>query len=333
MGEPLRRRVRVRLLRGATHVSAILPATLLRSSLHAAGRLALRGRYGELTRRNLARVWKDTKTPGELESVARGVFRHSARLLAEWLRLARGAPPEGPRARRGAWIEELVTIDDSIERLERELARGRGAIVVTAHIGNWELAAAALRRRGMEGAVVGLERSRDSSARWLVEMRRGYGADTLAQDAPPRELLEVLARGRLLGLLADLEVRRVDGAFLPFLGIPALTMTAPAALARAHRAPLVPVRCVASSGPDSGYVLSVEEPLELDRSLARREATLDLAARMNRTFERWILETPEQWAWHQDRWRTRPGEYDAIPLAERKRAKAAQRARRKEASR
>ena len=76
-------------------------------------------------------------------------------------------------------------------------------------------------------------------------------------------------------------------------------MTAPAAFARAHGAPLVPVRCV-RRGP--GYVMSVEEPLRLRTDLERAEATRDLLDRQNQLFGRWIADTPEQWAWHQRRW-------------------------------
>ena len=85
----------------------------------------------------------------------------------------------------------------------------------------------------------------------------------------------------------------------PFLGAPALTMTAPAAFARAHDAPLVPVRCVRRG---ARYVLSVEEPLRLRLDLQRAEAAYDLLDRQNEIFGRWIAETPEQWAWHQRRW-------------------------------
>ena len=112
-----------------------------------------------------------------------------------------------------------------------------------------------------------------------------------------------------------------------------------AAIARAHRAPLIPIRCIATpprdrvtgssvdaAEPEGDYVLRVEEPLALDPSLDRRAATLDVTERMNALFEAWIRETPEQWAWHQQRWRTTPGEYDAVPLVERVRRTRARRA-------
>ena len=133
-----------------------------------------------------------------------------------------------------------------------------------------------------------------------MALRSGLGVETFPQDAPPRRLLEVLRGGGFIGLLADLEARRIAGDVVPFLGQPALTMSAPAALARAARVPVVPVRCIARG---EGYRLSAEEPLQLDPGLDRREAALDLAARLNATFERWIRADPGQWAWHQRRWR------------------------------
>jgi len=82
--------------------------------------------------------------------------------------------------------------------------------------------------------------------------------------------------------------------------VPAHTMTAPASLARVHRAPLVPIRCVRPAGSER-YLLCVDEPLELRGDLPRDEATELILTEQNRLFERWILETPEQWAWHQRR--------------------------------
>jgi Kdo2-lipid IVA lauroyltransferase/acyltransferase len=246
--------------------------------------------------------------PGSVNStrLERDVLRHSGRQLAEVLRLSRGADPDQP-----SWIDDVVRPTESFQRLESELAKGRGAIIVTAHLGNWELLCAWLRRRGLGGAVVGKTQGDDD---WLVRVRRGYGVRTLGQDTPAKEMLRVLKDGGVLGLLCDLEVRRLDGEFLPLLGLDALTMTAPAALARTVRAPLIPVRCVAVD--NTHYELSVDEPLNLNPALDRDAARTDLLRRLNDTYGRWIRETPEQWAWHQPRWRTRPGEWDAVPNAE-----------------
>jgi len=268
-------------------------------------------RYEERTRENLDLAYGEELGAAEKARIAAGVRRHSARLLYEWLRLARGGAAE----RR--WLEERVEIDATIEILEQQVAAGRGVIVVTGHLGNWELLAAILSLRGLTGAVVGLDRPRDPSSRWLTRMRLAYGVQTIPQRTHPRALVRILEDGGVLGLLCDLEVRRLAGEFLPFFGRDALTMTAPAALARSRRLPLVPVRCVLPHEGSERYRLAVEEPLPWPGELPRAEATRALMTRVNEVFERWIREHPEQWAWHQARWRTRPGELDAVPLAAR----------------
>jgi KDO2-lipid IV(A) lauroyltransferase len=302
--EPLRRRARALALKGLVRA----PEPLVAGALWTAAGLARWSRYERATLDNLALALGAETSPGERARIARGVRRHAARILAEWLRLAASDARAG-----GAWIDELVELDPSAERLvalaadARAGARGgqggQGLLIATAHLGNWELRAAALRRRGLDGAVVGRHRRNDSSSTWLVKMRRGLGIATLAQDEPPRRMLEILRRGATLGILCDLEVRRLDGRFVPFFGRPALTMTAPAALARAARASIYPVRCVARG---ARYVMSADAPLALRPELDRDRAQELLLLELNAVFERWIREDPEQWAWHQPRWRTSP---------------------------
>jgi KDO2-lipid IV(A) lauroyltransferase len=323
MREPRRRRARALALAGLQRSAAVLPAGLIELGLRGVALSARFGAPGKLARENLVRVFGSELSGRELERMRAKVFSHAARLCAEWVRLARSAPPDSEQAERGKWIEDRVLLDPSLAILEREHARGHGVIVATAHIGNWELLAARLCRAGFRGAVVGRMRANDSSTDWLERMREAYGARTLPQDSPPRRLLEVLHGGGILGMLCDLEVRRLDGEYLPFLGHPALTMTAPAALARASRAPLVPMRCIAVDG--QRYLLQAEEPLALDPELERRAAAIDLLRRLNAIYERWIRETPSQWAWHQERWGTQPGEHDAVPLVEHKRRSRARR--------
>ncbi len=314
--EPLRRRLRARALSLATTAASVLPAPLLRGGLNTLAGLAGLTRYEQLCLDNLELALGSETDLRQRKEIARGVRRHTVRLIEDWLRLARGAPAEGPDAARGAWIDEAVELDESVSILSDELDKGRGAIVVTAHLGDWEMLCARLRRLGHDGAVVGLHKRRDSSANWLVNMRKSYGVTTLSQSSNPRELLRVLQKGGTLGLLCDLEVRRLAGEFLPLFGVEALTMTSPASLARAHRVPLIPVRCVLPPG-EQRFLLSCEAPLHLNPELARRQAAPELMRRVNACFEAWIRETPEQWAWHQPRWRTRPGEIEAIPLAAR----------------
>lgn len=303
MGEPLRRKLRAGLLRSA----AAMPPALLRPGLTVAGAIARRGSLGRRADENLARAFPE-RNAAERAHLRNAVFRHGVRQASEWLSLAR---------EDASWVESRVALDASIARLFAAVEEGKGVIVVTAHLGNWELLATRLAHLGYRGAVVGRAHPRDPSAEFLPRMRTRHGVETIFQDDPPRRMLEVLKRGEVLGLLCDLEVKRLDGEFIPFFGHPALTMAGPAALARAAKVPLLPVSCVAEDS--RSYRLKVEEPLALDPALDRDAARTDLLTRMNAVFEGWIREHPEQWAWHQHRWRATPETFEAMPLEERRR--------------
>ncbi len=302
MAITLRRRVRAAAFRALERGAGWAPSALVHGSLRAAAGLARFSRFEERTLANLELVFGEALGLAGRQELARAVRLHAARQVHDWLRLAR-VDPADPAS--GRWIEEEVELDASFAILERERARGRGLLIVTAHIGDWELLAARLTRAGVRGSVVGYERANDPAARFFARMRAACGVRTIRQSANAREALALLRSGAHLGLLTDLEVRRLHGEFVPFLGHPALTLTAPAALARAAGLPLLPAVCIFDAQRQR-WRLRFEEPLELDRRLPREAARSDLLARQNEVFGRWIRAQPEQWAWHQPRWRTQP---------------------------
>lgn len=297
-----RRVWRARLLRGAEELLARSPRPLQRAALDCAAGLARFSRYERRTLQNLEQVFAAELDAGQRQELARRVRRHAAIQVSNWLRLSRIDPA---RPSSGAWLEERVVLDPSIAILERERREGRGLLIVTAHIGDWELLCARLARHGLPGAVVGYQRRNDPASAFLPRMRRAYGVTTLDQSEHPRKLLSVLQNGEVLGLVTDLAVLRLRGEVLPFLGQPAWTIRAPAALARASGLPLLPVRCVLDRSRAS-FVLSVEEPLAMNHELPPGERIRDLLLRQNRVFEGWIRAAPEQWAWHQERWKPPP---------------------------
>ncbi len=299
MPEPLRRRVRAAVLREASRCAGGALDPLLRGAL-ATAVIALRGtRWARAVRDNLDAALGDELSERERSEIARGVGDHTARLVREWLWMARAAQSERMRKRIETWIDANVEFDASLELLLSRARAGRGVLVATAHLGNWELLAASLRRRALDGAVIGLRKRNDSSADFIAGMRAALGVRSIAQDAPPREALRVLRTGGVLGVVCDLHARRLDNVEIPFFGRPAPTMTAPAALARASGLPLTLARCVRIG---ERYRVLVGPELELDATLERRAAARDLLARMNAHFECWIREHPSQWAWYHARW-------------------------------
>ena len=285
----LRRGLRLRVWSLFARCLALLPSPWATRAAYPLAWIASKLGPGKTAQQNLTRVFgakaKDLTGP---------VFRHLARQTAETALLAHANQTKRDRLLQG------VQLDPSLVHLENALAKNQGAIVVTAHLGHWEILAATLAGQlGHRGAVVGRFRRHDPSSQWLVAMRAKSGVETLPQDSPPQKLLRVLQKGQVLGILSDLKVKRLHGIDLPFFGHPARTMTAPAALARVSQAPIIPMRCVLRHNT---YTLMAEDPIHLDPNLDRDAAQKECLLRINQTFERWIREDPEQWVWYRPRW-------------------------------
>jgi Kdo2-lipid IVA lauroyltransferase/acyltransferase len=176
--------------------------------------------------------------------------------------------------------------------------RGRPLIFVTAHLGNWEISAAAARRLGLPLTVV-YSRQANPIAEWLVQRRRReLGCGFLAADDSIRPLLNELRAGRSIGLLVDLRVE--SGEPVPFCGHDTATTTVPARLALKFGCPLVPVRVERIRPAHLRVTLYdpvLPEPAATPDAQARR-----MMAAVNALFESWIVARPHEWQCFQNRW-------------------------------
>lgn len=236
------------------------------------------------------------KSPREIEELGRRVFIHFALTAAEVLRF--------PRLDRET-IDRWVDKGNGLETFDRVLSEGRGAILLTAHLGNWELMGALFMLYGYPGVVVGKRIYYDKFNQALLDLRKKVTLRTIYQDASPRELLKVLHENQILGILADQDVDRLEGIFVPFFGRPAYTLTSPVKLALATGAPLIPAFVVRTG---DRYRLIVEEPIRVEMKGTREETLQEYTARWSRVIEEKIRAYPDQWAWMHPRWKTQPAE-------------------------
>jgi KDO2-lipid IV(A) lauroyltransferase len=189
------------------------------------------------------------------------------------------------------------------EHLAPIAARGGPAIMVSGHLGNWEVLPPALERLGIRmgsvyraadnpdvGALVNGLRARAVPGAPLPLFPKG------AQGA--RAALKFLAGGGVLGLLTDQKLN--DGIAVPLLGVPAMTAPAPAQLALRFRCPVIPGR-VQRLGP-CRFRLVVDPPLDLPQNTDRQVAIRALTGAINERLSAWIRERPEEWLWLHRRW-------------------------------
>ena len=200
--------------------------------------------------------------------------------------------------------EEISSVVDSdpLGPAERVLARGKGLIIITSHIGAWELGVAYLGARlGRPLYTIGRRIYFEPYNNWLVHLRRCHGLETIYQDAGARPALRLLRSNHTLCLLADQDVERLDGVFVDFFGSPAYTPTAPAAFARASGAGMVPIFITWNGRRHRVHVLP---ELELARTGDRKADDAENTRRWSSVVEGIIRRHPEQWVWFHRRWRS-----------------------------
>jgi KDO2-lipid IV(A) lauroyltransferase len=200
------------------------------------------------------------------------------------------------------------------EDIVRELAaRGGPALLLSAHMANWEVFQPAAATFGISLATFYRAASNPLVDKMIRELRQGESGDEVKMFAKgavgARGAMAHLTKGGYLGMLVDQKMN--DGIAVPFFGRPAMTAPAAAAFALRFRCPVL-LSHTQRLGP-ARFRIVVEPPLDLPSTGDR---TADIAAVMtqvNATLERWIRARPDEWLWLHRRWpRPEPNEKTVI---------------------
>jgi len=267
--------------------------------------LGLGRRLGELTalalprrRRvvleNLAQAFPDLSAD-ERRRLARQSWQHIGMTIVELARvLARPLQ---------ATLDEMTM--EGREHIQRAMTEHGRALMLTAHLGNWEYLSAAHHLVGYPLAIV--VRPLDAPALQIMAdtMRRKTGVEIIDKRGALRPVLEALRRGRMIGILLDQNASRREGTFVPFFGRAASTSRSIALLALRTRTPIVPI-FIRREGPGRHRVVAEPHVPMPDPANDLEGAVVELTARCTAVIERVVRQTPEQWLWAHDRWRTRP---------------------------
>jgi KDO2-lipid IV(A) lauroyltransferase len=265
-----------------------LPRSLRRWVAMGAVRALRPGFHAEraAVRRNLARVH-----PGRdvawLDRAVERVFENFGLCFADLLSLNRG--PAGQLWRHVAGI-------DGQAHAQAALAAGRGAVFITGHLGNWELAGRLL--AGFDRRVTVVMSPEQDPALAAVLHGGSSGAVTFVRRVSPLisiGLVAALRRGEIVAFQVDRATGERGDLRLPFFGAPAPFPVGPFALAAAARAPVVAAFCVLEG--DGNYRLHVEPAF----AVARGEEAAGLA-RAVALLERYVAAHAEQWFNFYDVW-------------------------------
>ncbi|MGH7501003.1 MAG: lysophospholipid acyltransferase family protein [Longimicrobiales bacterium] len=245
-----------------------------------------------VVRENLRTAFPDRDSDW-IDATARAAYAHVGRETVEVLRAAR----------EGATTQLARTVLEGEDILRNALERGRGAILLTGHFGNWELAVAAVTARGTATDVL-IQRQRNPLFdEAIIDARHGLGMDLIDRGLATRTGLRSLRENRVLAIAGDQNTRR-GGVFVPFFGRPASTSRGFAILAARSRAPILTI--MGTRRPDGRLHVRIRM---LADEIGRDDDATDRVLRdYLRTLEDTIRDAPEQYFWHHRRWKTRPPE-------------------------
>ncbi len=252
---------------------------------------ALSPKYRRNVRANLTHVTGLSETSAEVRHLARRVFHYSARNFFDLMRVSHLTDDDLRQA--------VIGSKESWERLDRVRAGGKGGIVVSAHFGAFDYTGQAIFTNGYPIIPLTTRTVPEPVYQVVTHLRQSHGLDVEeANSRGVRRVLGAVRRGEFAGLLADRDFFH-NGIPVEFFGAMTTLPSGPARIARDTGASIV---LVFTKRLSNGYVLTVEEPFEVERTDdAERDINLAMA-RIVRLFERQIRENPEQWVMFQRVW-------------------------------
>jgi len=265
----------------------ILPLGFWRAVARPVGALAWAvGVRRRVTLINLRLAWPELPER-EIRRLGRRVYRRITTVLLELPRLGWMSREE---------LERTVVIDNA-ELLD--LARARGALLLSAHLGNWELlAVAAGVVSGVPFSVI-VKPQRDGGV--LDRMRSAHGNRTIPVARAAREASTILRAGGIVAMLADQSTAPPD-PFIPLFGIPTSTFSTPARLALRHGVPVV-IGYALWEGTTYRAVLELLPTGDLEDT---PEGVMELTRRYVAHMENAVRRAPDQWLWTHRKWKHTP---------------------------
>jgi KDO2-lipid IV(A) lauroyltransferase len=238
----------------------------------------------------------------EATQIARASYANWGRCLMEFSAFAHLTKAE---------MLDLVTVE-GLENFDRVHKEGKGGVLTSGHLGNWELIAATLSAldRPIHGLIGQQSNTRVDDV--MNDLRRRQDIPLITKSVALRKVLQVLKAGEFVVMLADQDARK-SGVFVEFLGRPASTVRGPALFAIRSRCPVLPT-FVARVG--TKHRLIIEAPIYPATTEDEDEQVRDLTQRYTDRLAAHIRERPEEYFWPHRRWKTKTPQVDPEqPLA------------------
>lgn len=292
----LRERLENRALRLMVGAIGLLPRSVARAVGAGIGAAAWRllGRLRAVGMRNLELAFPE-KSEAERKAILRGVYRSLGWEVGEFCKMS-------------GYTAEQASAFIRYDGLEHYLAareKGKGVLVLTGHLGAWELSSFYHSLRGYPMSLVIRRLDNPLVDAFVNRIRCLHGNRVIHKDDFARGLLTSMQRGETVGILMDTNMTPPQGVFVPYFGVEACTASGLARVALHSGAAVLPGFLVWEAA-EQKYVLRFGEQLELIRGGKAAQDIVANTALFTATIEAYVRRYPEQWLWVHRRWKTRP---------------------------
>jgi KDO2-lipid IV(A) lauroyltransferase len=255
-------------------------------------------------REHLKTVFAGSRSPGEINALAKSVYDNIGRNLFDALYLSR---------RNREQLDKMVKSDD-LTPVWNAYKRKKGVLTITAHTGCFEMLLHYFAAQGFACFAIGRELYDKRIDDLIKQQRSGENIVYLHRTENLRRFLKLLAEGRLFGVLIDQDTN-VDGVFAHFLGKLAYTPSGTVKLAMRTNLPVFVITTARDAG-DIHRIFVREIPMKsggpFDSDLVQN------VEQINAAISETILAHPEQWVWMHRRWNRKPADkgYEKVPNIE-----------------
>jgi KDO2-lipid IV(A) lauroyltransferase len=241
--------------------------------------------------KNLRIAFGNELSESERHRIARESFKHAGMFAIEGIKFAYMPQPE---------VEQRIKVI-GYEAFAEIMARKKGCLFISAHLGNFEIMGRWFSPRGYELLALARAARDQGTTDIMLKMRERMGIKVITLNQSLKPILAGLKRNACVAIICD---QNAADVFVPFFGQPTGTVDGPARMALRMGTPMIFPYCIRDG--KGGYVVQSAGLYEAQSTGDETADVERVMTEVNRILESLIRAHPEQWLWFHDRWRSSP---------------------------
>jgi len=241
---------------------------------------------------NLKAAFSKEKTPHQIKKILKNTYKNYGQTMAEILRIP---------CMNEDYIKKYVKLDEGIFTQAKK--KGKGAIFLTAHLGNWELSSQRATVSGYSIYVLATPQKMTGVNNIFNKIREKFGCKVVKKGMASREIIRALRNDQFVGILSDQDAGK-RGTFVDFFNRPTSCATGAFNLAKKTGAVIIPVFIRRKKGPN--HVMEFEPSIEISKGEDAEKEIKEKLKVFTDLQESYIRKCPDQWLWVHKRWKSTP---------------------------